>query len=51
MEALLPIVFAQLKIKYDNDSPNSTETITVLLDSGASATLLKAKWLPKLKLF
>jgi hypothetical protein len=45
------MVFAQLKLKLESNKPSShsTETIKVLLDSGASATLLKASWLPKLK--
>jgi hypothetical protein len=51
MESLVPIVFAQLKLKDKSNSPSShsTEAIKVLLDSGASATLHKSSWIPNLK--
>jgi hypothetical protein len=40
-----------LKPQLDSNKPSShsTEAIKVLLGSGASTTLLKASWLPKLK--
>jgi hypothetical protein len=48
-EALVPIVFVQLKLKVDpnNPSSHSTEAIKVLL---ASATLLKESGFERLKL-
>jgi hypothetical protein len=49
-EALVLIVFAQLKLKIDpKNTYHSSEAIKLLLKSGASATLLQASWLPKRK--
>ncbi|HSN67194.1 MAG TPA: reverse transcriptase domain-containing protein [Fusibacter sp.] len=45
--SLVPIVFADMKLKATSQNQSST-VIKVLLDSGASATLVKSTWLPLL---